>query len=82
MEKAILDTYHELHKNPFDTDSAEKQIRINDLSHPEITAAVAAMPNTVQKKRSEITAVDMQYVLSQQLYFLIVKECNNLSKVF
>ena len=78
LEKEILDTYHELHKIPFDMNSARKQIRTNDLIHPDMTAAVAAMPNTVQKKESEITTIDVQYVLSQQLNFLIAKRQSTL----
>ena len=77
LEQDILDTYHELCKIPFDMSSVGQQIQSNDLSHPEIKVAVASMPNTVQKKQSEITAVDMKYVLSQQLTCLIAKELNN-----
>ena len=36
LQKDILDTWDTLHKNPFDTESAHKQIVSNNESHPDI----------------------------------------------
>ena len=44
LEKDILDTWNELQKNPFDMDSANKQILSNKISHLDIAAKGNALP--------------------------------------
>ena len=73
LEKDILDTYKELHKQPFDFGSALKQIQTNEFSHPDIKLTVAALPNTVQKQTFELTEADLRYNLSCQLSLLVGK---------
>lgn len=74
LEKDILDTWNELQKIPLDMDSAEQQILSNDINYPQVSVTVAALPNTVQKSRNQITEMDLQYILSMQLSCLIEKE--------
>lgn len=74
LEKDILDTWNEIQKYPFDMNSAQRQVVSNDINHPEITAAVTAMPTTVQKHRDQITETDVRYLLTMQLSGLIEKE--------
>ena len=74
LEKDILDTWDTLHKNPFDTESAQKQIISNDISHPDILAAITAMPDVIQKPFHEVTQEDMAFNLQRQLEGLIAKE--------
>ena len=74
LEKDILDTYHELQKSPFDTNSAEQKIFSNNIKYPQIALKVAALPSTVQKPREQITEVDLRYILSCQLAGLMEKE--------
>lgn len=74
LEKDILDTWNEIQKYPFDMNSAQRQVVSNDSNHPEITAAVTAMPTTVQKHRDQITETDVRYLLTMQLSGLIEKE--------
>ena len=73
LEKGILDTYKELHKQPFDYGSSMKQIQMNEFSHPDIRLTVAALPNTVQKQTFELTEADLRYNLSCQLSLLVGK---------
>lgn len=80
LEKDILDTHHELNKQPFDMNSAYHQIQSNDISHPDVWAAVSALPTTGQKKATELTENDLRYVLSRQLSFLLEKEAEECKK--
>lgn len=74
LEKDILDTWHELQKQPFDMVSARLQSFYNERKYPQIAAVVAALPCTVQKPSAELTATDLRYVLTMQLSGLIAKE--------
>lgn len=74
LEKDILDTWNELQKNPFDMDSANKQILSNKISHPDIAVKVNALPTTIAKPQSQVTEVDNWYILQCQLAFLAGKE--------
>ena len=74
LQKDILDTWDTLHKNPFDTESAHKQIVSNNASHPDIFAAISAMPDVIQKPFHEVTQEDMVFNLHRQLEGLIAKE--------
>ena len=74
LQKDILDTWDALRKNPFDMESAQKQIMSNNASHPDILAAISAMPNVIQKQFHEVTRDDMIFNLHRQLDGLIAKE--------
>lgn len=74
LEKDILDTWNELHKNPFSMESAEKQVAMNDVNHKDIFDRIAALPTTVVKLRSTITEADIRYNLINQLNMLAEKE--------
>ena len=73
LEKDILDTYKELHKQPFDFSSAMKQIQWNESSYPTLKQTVAEMPTTILKPPSELTEADLRYNLSCQLSLLVGK---------
>lgn len=79
LEQDILDTWNELQKRPFDMNAANRQIVSNDINHPQIALAVAALPTTVQKPRNQITEEDLRYILNMQLSGLIAKETEVLS---
>lgn len=81
LEEDILDTWNELQKQPFDVNSANRQIVSNDINHPQIAVAVTVLPTTVQKTRGQITVQDLQYVLSMQLDGLVAKETEVLNNV-
>ena len=66
LEKDILDTWNELQKNPFDMDSAARQVLSNDAKYMDIAAMVTALPTTVQKPRGQITETDLRYNLTMQ----------------
>lgn len=74
LQKDILDTWDELHKNPFDTESAQKQIVSNNANHQDVFAAITAMPDVIQKPFREMTQEDMIFSLHRQLEGLIAKE--------
>ena len=76
LEKDILDTWNEYQKNPFDMDSANRQIVSNNINHPDIFAKVTSLPTTVSKPKEQITESDFRYILGEQLMFLIDKETN------
>ena len=78
LQKDILDTWDTLHENPFDMKSALKQIMSNDVSHPNILAAITAMPDVIQKPFHEVTHEDMIFNLQRQLEGLIAKEAGEL----
>ena len=61
LEKDILDTWDELNKCPFDRNSAKKQIVQNNINHPDIFAAIKAMPTTVSLAFNQVTECDIQY---------------------
>ena len=69
LQKDILDTWDELQKFPFDRSSAQLQIL-----HPDILAAITAMPDVIQKPFHEVTQEDMAFNLQRQLEGLIAKE--------
>lgn len=73
LEKDILDTWNEYQKNPFDMDSANRQIALNYGNHSDIYEKVNSLPTTVSKPRNQITEIDLRYVLGEQLLFLVDK---------
>ena len=73
LEKDILDTWNEYQKNPFDMDSANRQIALNYGNHFDIYEKVNSLPTTVSKPRNQITEIDLRYVLGEQLLFLVDK---------
>ncbi len=74
LEKDILDTWDELQKFPFDRSSAQLQILQNNARHPEILAAIKALPTTVIRPFNQVTENDIRYNLEKQLVALAVKE--------
>lgn len=74
LQKDILDTWDELQKKPFDTDSARRQIASNNFSHPDIFMAISVMPGIVQKTAADLTQNDMIFTLRRQLDGLAAKE--------
>lgn len=74
LQKDILDTFDVLQKNPFDKESAQKQILLNNINHPDIFIAISAMPGIVQKAADNMTQDDMVFTLRRQLEGLIAKE--------
>lgn len=74
LEKDILDTWNELQKSPFDRSSAQLQIMQNNAKHPEILAAIKALPTTVVRPFDQVTENDIRYNLGKQLEALAVKE--------
>ena len=73
LEKDILDTWNEYQKNPFDMDSANRQIALNYGNHSDIYEKVNSLPTTVSKPRNQITDIDLRYILGEQLLFLVDK---------
>ena len=73
LEKDILDTWNEYQKNPFDMDSANRQIALNYGNHSDIYEKVNSLPTTVSKPRNQITEIDLRYVLGELLLFLVDK---------
>ena len=73
LEKDILDTWNEYQKNPFDMDSANRQIALNYGNHSDIYEKVNSLPTTLSKPRNQITEIDLRYVLGEQLLFLVDK---------
>ena len=55
LEKDILDTWNELQKSPFDHSSAQLQIMQNNAKHPEILAAIKALPTTDIRPNDQVT---------------------------
>lgn len=80
LEKDILDTADELFKNPFDMDTAKKQVLKNNSIHPDICAAIAALPTTERYPNRAPTEEDLGYNLYYQLDFLIMKEVEALNR--
>ncbi len=74
LEKDILDTWNELQKSPFDRSSAQLQIVQNNAKHPEILAAIKALPTTVVRPFDQATDSDIRYNLEKQLAALAAKE--------
>ncbi len=83
LQEDILDTFDELQKNPFDQESAQKQILSNNINHPDIFIAISAMPGVVNKAAGNMTQDDMIFSLRRQLEGLVAKEmgtCKNIKK--
>ena len=74
LQNDILDTFDALQKNPFDKESAQKQILSNNINHPDVFIAISAMPGVVHKTAGNMTQDDMIFSLSRQLDGLVAKE--------
>ncbi len=74
LEQDILDTYHEVSKNPFDRDSAIRQAQKNNLNHPDFFAAISMSPTTVFKPWAVASDEDVCSNLTSQLGALAEKE--------
>lgn len=74
LEKDILDTWNELQKSPFNRSSAQLQIMQNNAKHPEILAAIKALPTTETRPFEQATDSDIRYNLEKQFAALAAKE--------
>lgn len=74
LEKDVLDTWDKLQKSPFDRSSAQLQIMQNNAKHPEIFAAIKALPTTVIRPFEQATDSDIRYNLEKQFAALAAKE--------
>ena len=74
LQKDILDTWDTLHKIPFNTESAHKQIFSNNINHPDIFLTISIEPGIVQKSAETLTQDDMVFTLCRQLEGLVAKE--------
>lgn len=74
LEKDILDTWNELQKSLFDRSSAQLQIMQNNAKHPEILAAIKALPTTETRPFEQATDSDIRYNLEKQFAALAAKE--------
>ena len=74
LERDILNTWNELHKDPFDRKSAQAQIIKNNTKHPDVFTAVSALPTTVIRPFDQVTENDIRYNLGEQLEALAMKE--------
>lgn len=74
LEQDILDTYHELSKNPFDRDSAIRQVQKNNINNPDILISISASPTTVYKPWEVASDKDVYSNLMSQLGLLAEKE--------
>ena len=74
LEKDILDTWNELQKSPFARSSAQLQIMQNNAKHPEILAAIKALPTTETRPFEQATDSDIRYNLEKQFAALAAKE--------
>lgn len=74
LEQDILDTSHELTKNPFDKDSGKLQVQKNNINHPDIFIAISTNPTTVLKPWDSVSDEDVCSNLRSQLEALAEKE--------
>lgn len=58
LEKDILDTWNELQKNPFDMDSAARQVLSNDAKYMDIAAMVFVRRRTPHCAQENSTVLD------------------------
>lgn len=66
LEKDILDTWDEWKKEPFDYNSAQRQVMQNNAKYPEIFIAIKALPMTVTRPLTQMTEADIRYNLENQ----------------
>ena len=74
LQKDILDTWNELQKDPFDKESARRQIVSNNINYPDVFAAIQVLPGVVQKPFDAVTPEEMIHNLHRQLEGLVYKE--------
>lgn len=81
LEKDILDTFDEYIKNPLDMQKAACRIKINEMKYEDLFVKVNSLPTTIPKPSSQVTDIDLRYLLDCQLAFLCQKafseETNN-----
>ena len=73
LEKDILDTWDEWKKEPFDYNSAQRQVMQNNAKYPEIFIAIKALPTTVARPFAQMTESDIRYNLENQFIALAAK---------
>lgn len=74
LEQDILDTLNEIQKQPFDRDSAQRQILKNNVKYPEICDAIVMLETTVVRPFAQAMEGDIRYNLEKQLGMLAEKE--------
>ena len=74
LQKDILDTWDALNNIQVDEKTARNQAFSNNLRHPDVFAAIKAMPGVVYKTAETFTRDDVIFTLSRQLDGLIAKE--------
>ena len=74
LERDILNTWNELHKDPLDRKSAQAQIAKNNAKHPDVFTAVSALPTTVPCPFEQMNEADYRYSLESQFVALAAKE--------
>ena len=57
LQKDILDTWDALQKKPFDEETAHMQIVSNNVNHPELLAAISAMPPPPKMEASTVATM-------------------------
>lgn len=81
LEKDIIDTFDEYIKNPLNIRQAAYRIKINEIKYEDLFVKVNSLPTTIPKPSSQVTDVDLRYLLDCQLSFLYQKafpeETNN-----
>ena len=73
LEKDILDTWDEWKKEPFDYNSAQRQVMQNNAKYPEIFIAIKALPITVTRPLTQMTEANVRYNLENQFIALAAK---------
>ncbi len=81
LEKDIVDTFDEYTKNPFNMQKAADKIAENYAKYEDLFVKVNSLPTTIPKPSSQVTDIDLRYLLDCQLAFLCQKvfseETNN-----
>ena len=80
LEQDILDTYHELDKQPFERNSAIRQSQKNNINHPDIFEEMSTKPTTVLKPWAVASDEDVYSNLMSQLGALTERELEVLKR--
>lgn len=73
LQKDILDTWDVLNEKPFDAAKAQRQMRLNNISYPDMIVTIGSMPGVVYKSSDTLTENDIRFTLGKQLEVLIAK---------
>lgn len=81
LEKDILDSWHELQKQPFDRQSLEMKIRENSAKYPEIFIEISMTPGIVTKSFVQVTDEEIKGNLAMQIELLCVKKMEEKNEI-